>query len=96
MEDSRMPVLKVGTAWIEVEVTSEPDVVLTFRGYAPILRIKVRQSGLEKTLFINAKTLASPLDVLRKRNGGRFIGMKLRLRKESQEPLSHYAVEALD
>ena len=34
------PPLKVGTGWIELEIISEPDVVLTFKGYAPILQVK--------------------------------------------------------
>ena len=34
------PSLKVSTGWIELEIISEPDVVLTYKGYAPILRVR--------------------------------------------------------
>ena len=35
MSKETLPALKVSTGWIELEIISEPDVILTFRGYAP-------------------------------------------------------------
>ena len=90
-----MPVnsLRVGTNWIGIEVVSEPTVLLTFRGYAPVLLVKVLQSGLEKQLYIGAKSIAEPLEEIRNRHGGNFTGLRLRIRKESDEQMSKYVVE---
>ena len=40
MSKETLPALKVGIGWIELEIISEPDVVLTFKGYAPILQVR--------------------------------------------------------
>ena len=65
-----LPSLKVSTGWIPLEIISEPDVVLTFRGYAPILRVQKCRTGVEYSLYISAKSLAEPLEELRKNNDG--------------------------
>ena len=70
-----------------------PDVVLTFRGYAPILRVQKCRTGVEYSLYISAKSLAEPLEELRKNNGGIFKGIQLRIRKESMEQMSKYQIE---
>ena len=58
--------LKVGTGWIEIEIVSEPDVVLTFKGYIPVLRIQKSRTNVEYLLYISAKSLAEPLEELKK------------------------------
>lgn len=90
----RLPQLRVGTGWISIRVISEPDVVLTFRGYAPILAVKEERTGLEYTLYITAKSLAEPLEALRTDNGGNFTGLTFRIRKETDEPMSRYELQA--
>ena len=51
------PQLKVSTGWIELEIISEPDVLLTFKGYAPILRCpRQLNNDLEYILYISAKS----------------------------------------
>ena len=35
MAQEMPPALKVGTGWIELEIISEPDVILTFRDMLP-------------------------------------------------------------
>lgn len=91
----RGDVLRVGTGWIEIEVVSEVDVALTFRGYAPFLRVRVLKSGLEKTLYVGAKSLATGLQELREKNAGNFSGLHLRIRKESDEQVAPYVIEAI-
>ena len=88
--------LKIGTGWIGVTVVSEAEVVLSFKGYAPVLKVEVIQSGLIKQLFIGSKSLATSLEGMRQKNGGRFIGLKFRLKKESDEKMSPYVLEALN
>jgi len=87
--------LKPGTAWIEVEAVAEADVLLTFKGYAPILPVKVIKSGLVKHLFISAKSLSTALEEMRKKNKNQFVGLRFRLKKESEEKMSPYIVEKI-
>lgn len=90
-----MDTLKVGTAWIEIEVTSEVDVVMTFKGYAPVLQVRLIQSGLVKQLYISARSISVPLERFRETNSNRFQGLRLRLRKDGEEATAKYIVEAL-
>ena len=96
MSIESIPSLKVGTGWIEVEIISEPDVVLTIRGYAPILRVRKSRTGVEYSLYISAKSIADPLEELRKNNAGIFLGIQLRIRKESMERMAKYEIEVME
>ena len=87
--------LKVGIGWIELEIISEPDVVLTFRGYAPILRVRKISNNLEYMLYISAKSLGEPLEMLRKNNAGIFKGIQFRIRKESMDQMAKFEIEAI-
>ena len=88
-----LPTLRIGTTWIDVEVVEEPSVVLTYRGYAPVLTVLVEKSRLRKLLYISASSLARQLEPLRASNGGRFVGLALRLKKQSDEKTSAYVLE---
>jgi len=88
--------IKAGTGWIDVQAVSEADVVLTFKGYAPILRVKVIKSGLVKQIYISSKSMATALEEMRKKNNGNFIGIKFRFRKESDEKMAPYIVESIE
>ena len=96
MSKENVPPLKVGTGWIELEIVSEPDVILTFKGYAPILRVRKSRTGVEYILYIPAKSLAEPLEKLRQNNDGIFTGIRFRIRKESMEQMSKYEIEAVE
>lgn len=87
--------LKISTAWIEVEVVSEPKVVFAARGYAPIVEVKVLQSGLIKILYISAKSLSMSLEKFRLSNSDMLSGLRLKIRKESEDQMSAYVVERL-
>ena len=95
MSQESVPSLKVGTGWIELEIVSEPDVILTFRGYAPILRVRNSRTSLEYSLYISARSLAEPLEALRNSNSGNFKGIRFRIRKESMEPMAKYEIEVI-
>ena len=90
------PQLKVSTGWIELEITSEPDVLLTFKGYAPILRVRKLNNDLEYILYISAKSLAEPLEKLRENNDGSFKGIQLRVRKKDSTSMAPYEIEAIE
>ena len=92
--DTTVPTLKVGMGWIELEIISEPDVVLTVRGYAPVLRVRKSRTEVNYLLHVSAKSIADPLDGFRKAYRSVFKGIRLRIRKESMERTSKYQVEA--
>ena len=85
--------LKVGIEWIELEIVSEPDVVLTFKGYVPILQVREISTGSEYRFYISAKSLAEPLEKLRRNNGGIFTGIHFSVRKESINQMAKYEVD---
>lgn len=93
--EARPPSLKVGTGWIELETIAEPDVILTIRGYAPVLRVRQLNPALDYLLYISAKSIAEPLEELRKDNGNLFVGVRFRIRKASMDRTSKYELEAL-
>ena len=90
------PSLKVSTGWIQLEIISEPDVVLTYKGYAPILRVRKLRTNVEFILYISARSLAEPLEKLRENNAYLFKGIRLQVRKESNASMAKYEVEKLN
>ena len=90
------PSLKVSTGWIELEIISEPDVVLTFKGYAPILQVRKISNNLEYIFYISARSLGESLETLRKNNDGLFNGIQFRVRKTDATQMAPYEVEALE
>lgn len=95
MATETLPALKVGTGWIELEIISEPDVVLTFRGYAPILRVRKISNNLEYIFYISAVSLGQTLEELRQNNAGNFKGIQFRVRKKDATPMSPYEIETI-
>lgn len=93
MSKDKIPALKVGIGWIDLEIISEPDVILTFKGYAPILQVRKLSNDLEYILYISAKSLSEPLEKLREDNSGVFRGIKFRVRKKDTTPMAQYEIE---
>ncbi len=91
MAEQQRSNLKVGVDWVSVEVVSEPYVVMGFRGYAPV--VDVTGPTGKQMLYISSKSISEGLDPLVQANGGKFLGLKLRLRKESEDRMAAYAVE---
>jgi hypothetical protein len=91
---SRQPQLKVGIGWINVTVTGPVDVALTFKGYAPVLPVKVNKTGLDYLLYISARSLAEQLEPLRKKNIGSFAGLTFSIRKESDDKYAAYELKS--
>jgi hypothetical protein len=90
-EKERYPNLKVSTDWIAVEVVSEPYVVMSIRGYAPVVDVQSPEG--KQILFISSKSISLGLDPLVQANGGKFQGLRLRLRKETADRMAPYVVE---
>jgi hypothetical protein len=86
--------LKVGCAPIQVEFLSEPYVVHTRRGYATMVTVRELSTGREKGLYVQASSLATPLEGIRSRRG-RLTGSRVELVKESEAQYALYVVEEL-
>jgi hypothetical protein len=91
MAEERKPNLKVGVNWVTAEVVSEPKVVVSIRGYAPIVDVKTPEGDF--ILYISSKSITEGLEPLVQANGGKFAGLKLRLRKETEDRMAPYIVE---
>ena len=89
-----LPTLKISTGWVNVSVTGEPTVKMSFRGYAPVLPVQVVETKLDYLLYISAKSLSAELEPLRDSNDGKFLGLQFSLRKSSSEQTSAYEVQS--
>ena len=85
--------IKVTIDPIDLEVVSEPYAYMTFRGYAPVIDVSI--GGTAHMLYISSKSISVALDPLVKENGDKFVGLKLRVKKESEEKMAPYVVEKL-
>ena len=90
-DQERKPTLKVGVDWISIEITSEPYVVMTVRGYAPVVDVKGPQGDF--ILYISSKSMSDGLEPLVKATSGVFKGLKLKVKKESEDKMARYIVE---
>ena len=90
-DPERKPTLKAGVEWVTVEITSEPHVVNTVRGYAPVVDVKAPQGDF--ILYISSKSMSDALEPMVKAAGGAFKGLKLKVKKESEDKMARYIVE---
>ena len=90
-DQERKPNLKVGTEWISVEVQSEPYVVMTIRGFAPVVDAKT--PGGDFMIYISSKSMSDGLVPLIEAQDGKFTGIKFRVKKESEDKMARYIVE---
>ncbi len=94
---STVPFLKVEYNWIELIASGEPTVVLTHRGYKPVLPVRILpESNSIEHLYISARSLAEKLEPIRKRNDGLFRGIEFRVRKQDHDSYFLYQVEELN
>ena len=84
---------RVNPSWRQIEIISEPYVILNSFGYIPAVEVKVENKNINQFMYINPKTLAEPLDKLRIQNNNNFIGIKLKIRKASEERTAKYEIE---
>ena len=93
MEQEKREFIRFGVEELEVEIVSEPFVVNTFRGFAPVVDVKVEGEEGTKSMYISAKSLADALTPMVDENGGKFTGLKLKIKKESTDNRAPYVVE---
>jgi hypothetical protein len=88
-----VPILKVTTDPVRVEVIAEPTVNMTRRGFAPVLPVRIIGSEQEYYLYISAMSISREVDDRRAKNGGKFVGLRFSVKKESEERISPYIIE---
>ena len=91
MAEARLPTLKVGTDWVPIEIVSEAQIVMSMRGYAPVLEVQAPAG--KHILYISSKSISEALEPLRQANGANFKGLKLKVRKASEDKMAPYEVE---
>jgi len=95
MKQKKREFIRFGVEEVVVEIVSEPFVVNTFRGFAPVVDVKVEGEEGIKTMYISAKSLADSLTPAVDGNGGKFAGLKLKIKKESADRRARYVVEEI-
>ena len=82
------------TTWKVLRIESEPYLVMAYRGYALVVVSRELSTDQEYELLITAiKSLAEPLEQLRKANGNLFTGLQFGIRKESKDRSSQYQLD---
>jgi len=92
--DEKLGHLKITSQAILVEITSEPFVIYTSRGYAPAVTVKTSRDGKSFNLFISASSLGRALEAQRQANNGALLGLEIWVKRESDEQMAGYVVEA--
>lgn len=93
MNPQKIPQLKVGTGWIDIKVLSEPTVIATFKGYAPVLHVMAKRTKLEYLLYISAKSIAAGLEPLRHNNNNAFTSLEFSIRKANDDSFAPYEIK---
>ena len=86
---------RAGTTWQALEVTSEPYIILTARGYAAAVTARELTNGTEYEMMISGiESLAQAIEPLKAANSGLFSGLRFRVRKETADLMSPYLVDS--
>ena len=87
--------LRVGTDWVPLRIVSEPSVVVTARGYIPVVYVQHLQTGEAFELRATAVSIADGLEPLRLENDGSLVDVEVRIRRTSTEQTAPYEVETV-
>ena len=94
MNERKLDKVFIGTGWRELEIISEPFVVLVFKGYAPVVKVRDINFGQENILYISAKSIATKLEEFLGEQR-LFNGLRFKIRRESEDKMSKYEIEKL-
>jgi hypothetical protein len=87
--------LRVSEVPVPVEVVSEPYLVATRLGYAPMITVRLLEGGLEHSFLISAASATEQLEKLRARNSGLMTGLSFEVSKESADQRARYVIKSL-
>ena len=91
--EERLDAFRAGTEAATLSILSEPYVVMTRRGYVPAVTVEVAGEAEKRMLYISSYSISAALEPLVEENGDKFTGIKLTLRKESDDRFAKYVVE---
>ncbi|MFC1809600.1 hypothetical protein ACFL3D_05735 [Candidatus Omnitrophota bacterium] len=91
-DNEKMEYLMISTDAVVVSIVSEPRVVMTYRGYAPVVEVQIEGEDAPKLMYINSKSISTTLESLKNENQGKFSGIKIRIRKESNDKFAKYII----
>ena len=92
-KNEKMEYLMISTEAVVVTIVSEPRVVMTYRGYAPVVEVQVEGEDAKRLMYINSKSISTTLENLKNENDGKFSGIKIRIRKESNDKFAKYIID---
>lgn len=87
--------LEVHMGFIDLEIISEPYLINTIRGYAPIIDVIHLGEKIKFSLYISAKSISDGIEPLRENNNKQFTGIKFKIKKEDNKKMSKYIIEKL-
>lgn len=93
MENEKLPTFKCTTDFSTLKIISEPYLVFTIRGYAPVVSVENVNDGSKYQLYIQAVSIAKALEDFRKENNGKFTGLTFKIKKESNDKMAPYIIE---
>lgn len=85
------PRLVIDENWKHVEITSDPFVIKTARGYVAAINVIDKKNNLINHVIVGAKSICAELEPLREKLGS-LVGVELKIRKQSSDPQSLYEI----
>ena len=89
-DDPDIVPFRASETWKSIEVLSEPYVIYSTRGYAPVIDVRVEAKKITQILYISARSLATPLEEMRLDNNGLCKGLRFEIRKSSDARTATY------
>lgn len=95
MEKEKLPTFRCTTDYANLKVVSEPYVVFTNRGYAPVVDVENTTDGNKYQFYIQALSIAKKFEELKKENDEKFAGINIKVKKESSDKFAPYIIEKI-
>ncbi|MFC1522129.1 hypothetical protein ACFL6Y_06945 [Elusimicrobiota bacterium] len=86
---------RAGVDPVKVEVMSDPYLIVTRMGYAPMVTVKNIETSTEESLRIASQSITVALEGLRANNGGNLKGLKFEVSKETPDVKSKYILKPI-
>jgi hypothetical protein len=88
--------LNVTVKPIAIEIESDPYLVATRFGYAPMVTVKLINGGLEHSFLISSLSVTEALEKLRAGNRGKLSGLRVAVSRESNDQRAKYVIEPIE
>ncbi|MEZ7893490.1 MAG: hypothetical protein QMC67_17275 [Candidatus Wallbacteria bacterium] len=95
MATEKLQTFKCTTDFVTLKIVSEPYVVLTARGYAPVVDVENLADNVKYIFYIQALSVAKILEEFKKENEDKFTGISIKVKKESTDKFAPYIIEKI-